>query len=47
MPMFSIYPTFAQAYGEEEVAAPALLVTTLASFVTLSLLVGSARAVLG
>jgi len=36
MPMMSIYPMLAQAYGQEDVAAPALLVTTLASFFTLS-----------
>lgn len=38
MPMMSIYPMLAQAYGQEDVAAPALLVTTLASFFTLSCL---------
>lgn len=43
MPMFSIYPTLAQAYGEDEIAAPALLVTTLASFGTLSLLLWAVK----
>ena len=36
MPMMSIYPTLAQSYGEEESSAVALLMTTVASFVTLS-----------
>ena len=36
MPMIGIYPTLAQAYGEEEFSAIALLVTTIASFFTLS-----------
>ncbi|CAD5375147.1 Permease [Rubrivivax sp. A210] len=36
MPMMSIYPILAQAYGKEDLAAAALLVTTLASFFTLS-----------
>lgn len=38
MPMMSIYPTLAQAYGQEDVSAAALLVTTVASFFTLSAL---------
>lgn len=38
MPMMSIYPTLAQAYGEEEASAVALLLTTVASFFTLSAL---------
>jgi malonate transporter len=38
MPMMSIYPILAQAYGEEDFAAAALLVTTVASFFTLSCL---------
>jgi predicted permease len=36
VPMISIYVTLAQAYGEEEVSAAAQLVTTIASFFTLS-----------
>jgi predicted permease len=36
VPMISVYVTLAQAYGEEQVAAAAQLVTTVASFFTLS-----------
>lgn len=36
MPMFSIYPILAQKYGEESFCAATLVVTTLASFLTLS-----------
>lgn len=36
MPMMSIYPILAQAYGREDFAATALLLTTVASFFTLS-----------
>lgn len=36
MPMMSIYPILAQTYGGEDFSAPALLVTTTASFFTLS-----------
>lgn len=36
MPMMGIYPTLAQAYGQEDLSAVALLVTTFASFFTLS-----------
>jgi predicted permease len=36
MPMMSIYPILAQAYGHEDFAATALLLTTIASFFTLS-----------
>jgi predicted permease len=36
MPMMSIYPILAQAYGQEDFAATALLLTTVASFFTLS-----------
>ena len=36
MPMLSIYPILAQAYGHEDFSAAALLVTTIASFFTLS-----------
>ena len=38
MPMMSIYPTLAQAYGKEDFSAVALLVTTISSFFTLSAL---------
>ena len=38
MPMMGIYPTLAQAYGKEDFTAAALLVTTMASFFTLSVL---------
>lgn len=36
MPMASVYPIMAQAYGHEELSATALLLTTIASFFTLS-----------
>jgi malonate transporter len=36
MPMMSIYPILAQAYGQEDFSATALLITTVASFFTLS-----------
>lgn len=36
MPMMGIYPTLAQAYGKDDICAVALLVTTVASFFTLS-----------
>ena len=36
MPMMSIYPTLAQAYGQDDFSAAALLVTTMASFFSLS-----------
>lgn len=38
MPMMGIYPLLAQRFGQEGFCAAALLVTTLASFVTISLL---------
>lgn len=38
MPMLGIYPILAQKHGHEEVTAAALLVTTVASFFTLSAL---------
>lgn len=38
MPMMGIYPTLAQAYGQEDVSAVALLVTTMASFFSLNAL---------
>lgn len=44
MPMLSIYPVLAQRFGHERFTAAALLATTLASFVTVSLLVGSLAA---
>jgi predicted permease len=36
VPMMGIYPTLAQAHGQEDFSAAALLVTTIASFFTLS-----------
>ena len=36
MPMMGVYPTLAQAYGKDDFCAVALLVTTIASFFTLS-----------
>ncbi len=39
-PMFTIYPIFGQKYGQEGMFAAALVVTTLLSFVTLSVVVG-------
>ena len=36
VPMMSIYPILAQAYGQEDFSATALLMTTVASFFTLS-----------
>lgn len=39
-PMLTIYPIFGQKYGEEGMCAAALVVTTIASFVTLSVVVG-------
>ncbi|MDB5932665.1 MAG: family transporter [Massilia sp.] len=36
MPMASVYPIMAQAYGHEDLGATALLLTTIASFFTLS-----------
>ena len=38
MPMIGIYPIIAQRYGQEDVGAAAMLVTTVASFFTLSAL---------
>jgi malonate transporter len=38
MPMMGIYPILAQAYGQQDTAAPAMLVATIASFFTLSAL---------
>ena len=36
MPMMGVYPTLAQAYGKDDFCAVALLVTTIASFFSLS-----------
>jgi hypothetical protein len=36
MPMMGIYPILAQSYGKEDLGAAALLVTTIASFFSLS-----------
>jgi len=38
MPMMSIYPILAQPFGQEDVAAAALVVTTIASFLSLNFL---------
>lgn len=38
-PMLTIYPIFGQKYGQEGMCAPALVATTIASFVTLSVVV--------
>lgn len=38
MPMFGIYPILTQKHGHEGLSAAALLITTMASFVTLNLL---------
>lgn len=38
MPMMGVYPTLAQAYGKDDFCAVALLVTTIASFFSLSAL---------
>lgn len=43
MPMMGIYPILAQAYGQEDFSAAALLVTTVASFFTLSGLLWALR----
>lgn len=47
MPMLSIYPILAQPHGEEAFCAAALLLTTLLSFVTISLWLWVATATLG
>jgi predicted permease len=36
MPMLGIFPILAQRHGHEDTAAAALLITTIASFFTLS-----------
>jgi predicted permease len=38
MPMMGIYPTLAQAHGQDDWAAVALVVTTTSSFFTLTAL---------
>ncbi|WP_458766336.1 hypothetical protein [Cupriavidus basilensis] len=38
MPMMGIYATLGQAYGQEDFSAVTLLITTIASFFTLSAL---------
>lgn len=38
MPVFTVYPVLAQRYGQDQVASAALLASTAASFVTLSVL---------
>jgi predicted permease len=38
MPMMGIYPLLAQRHGEEGLCASALLVTTVTSFLTISLI---------
>jgi len=47
MPMLSLYPVVAQKYHHEGFCAAALLVTTVASFVSISLLLWGMHAVLG
>jgi predicted permease len=45
MPMMSIYPILAQSYGKEDLGAAALMMTTVASFFTLSGLLWLTRCV--
>ena len=47
MPMLSMYPVLAQKYHHEGFCAAALLVTTVVSFLTISLLLWGMHAVLG
>ena len=47
MPMLSIYPILAQPHGEEAFCAAALLLATLLSFLSISLWLWVATAVLG
>jgi hypothetical protein len=47
MPMIGIYPIIAQRYGQEDVGAAAMLVTTAASFFTLSALLWMMTARIG
>jgi hypothetical protein len=47
VPMMGIYPIIAQRYGQEDVGAAAMLVTTVASFVTLSALLWMMAARIG
>jgi predicted permease len=39
MPIFGIYATLAQAYGQQDLCAVALLLTTVISFITLNMLI--------
>jgi malonate transporter len=43
MPMLSIYPLLAEKHGHQELSAATLLVTTVASFFTISVLIGLLR----
>lgn len=43
-PMATLYPIFGQKYGQEGMCSAALVVTTIASFVTLSVVVGVLKA---
>ncbi len=47
MPMLSLYPVVAQKYHHEGFCAAALLVTTVASFISISVLLWAMHAVLG
>ena len=47
VPMLSIYPVVAQKYHLEGLTAAALLVTTVASFLSISLLLWALHALLG
>jgi malonate transporter and related proteins len=47
MPMFSIYPILAQKYGEEGFCAAALLVTTVASFLSITAWLWAVQHLLG
>jgi hypothetical protein len=46
-PMLGVYPIFGQRYGQQAVNAASLLVTTVASFATLAMLVGLVRGIEG
>jgi predicted permease len=45
VPMLSIYPIFGQRYGEEDLCAAALMAATVASFLTISAVLGALHAV--
>jgi len=47
VPMLSIYPILGQSYGHERFCAGALLLATLASFMTITLILWTLGAVLG